>query len=481
MFADAITWPLVWSLKLTLRHTSPAGHALQVSVLSQKRSQVPPPSLLPTHRRPSPQLGVPMVGVQAAPAGTSLLALRHSMPVPAWLNQQVWPAAQFQGSWLQGTLGSKGHSGSGSVVSNSSPQAVMAPVTAVKNKATRGRRDANESHTVSVIVAGASLLVFPKRERHAAHMPRHFRSLHDVSSADFERIIALSTDVKKNPDAYRTRLAGRSIAMIFSKPSTRTRVSFEVGIRQLGAFPMFLSAGGATGLQVNRGESNGDTAKVLSRYVDAIVIRTFAQQQVDELAEHGSVPVVNALTDSYHPCQALADVLTMKERFGDIAGLKMVFVGPGNNVTHSLMNAGPRAGFDVVCACPEDLPPDPQALALAVADAEKAGTSVRVEHDVRAAMKGAHVIYTDTWVSMGQEAEAEALKAKLAPYQVTEELMGLAEQNAIFMHCLPAHRGEEATAAVIDGPRSVVFDEAENRLHTQKALLLLLMGAELWS
>lgn len=312
-------------------------------------------------------------------------------------------------------------------------------------------------------------------------MPRHFRSLHDVSRADFERIITLAADVKKNPDAYRTRLAGKSIAMIFSKPSTRTRVSFEVGIRQLGGFPMFLPAGGATGLQVNRGESNHDTAKVLSRYVDAIVIRTFEQLQVDELAEHGSVPVVNALTDSYHPCQALADVLTMKERFGDLAGLKLVFVGPGNNVTHSLMNAGPRAGFDVVCACPEDLPPAEEALALAVADAEKAGTTVRVEHDVRAAVKGAHVIYTDTWVSMGQEAEADALKAKLAPYQVTEELMALADDDAVFMHCLPAHRDEEATAAVIDGPRSVVFDEAENRLHTQKALLLLLLEAEPWS
>lgn len=312
-------------------------------------------------------------------------------------------------------------------------------------------------------------------------MPRHFRSLHDVSRADFERIITLAADVKKNPDAYRTRLAGKSIAMIFSKPSTRTRVSFEVGIRQLGGFPMFLPAGGATGLQVNRGESNHDTAKVLSRYVDAIVIRTFEQLQVDELGEHGSVPVVNALTDSYHPCQALADVLTMKERFGDLAGLKLVFVGPGNNVTHSLMNAGPRAGFDVVCACPEDLPPAEEALALAVADAEKAGTTVRVEHDVRAAVKGAHVIYTDTWVSMGQEAEADALKAKLAPYQVTEELMALADDDAVFMHCLPAHRDEEATAAVIDGPRSVVFDEAENRLHTQKALLLLLLEAEPWS
>jgi ornithine carbamoyltransferase len=312
-------------------------------------------------------------------------------------------------------------------------------------------------------------------------MVRHFRSLHDVSSAEFSRILKLAEEVKSNPRTYADKIAGRSFAMIFSKPSTRTRVSFEVGIRQLGGFPMFLSAGGATGLQLNRGESNHDTAKVLSRYVDGIVIRTFQQRQVDELAEHGSVPIVNALTDSYHPCQALADALTMKERFGDLKGRKMVFVGPGNNVTHSLMNAGPLGGFDVVCACPEDLPPDADVLAHAQSAAEAAGTSMAVEHDLMTAVKGAHAIYTDTWVSMGQENEAAALKKKLAPYQVTEAVMKAAESDAIFMHCLPAHRGEEVTDAVIDGARSVVFDEAENRLHTQKALLLLLMGAEPWS
>lgn len=312
-------------------------------------------------------------------------------------------------------------------------------------------------------------------------MLRHFRSLHDVSSTEFGRILELARDVKRNPQDYREKLAGCSVAMIFSKPSTRTRVSFEVGIRQLGAFPMFLAAGGATGMQLNRGETNHDTAQVLSRYVDAIVIRTFQQQQVDELAEHGSVPVVNALTDAYHPCQALADVLTMQETFGDVKGLKLVFVGPGNNVTHSLMNAGPRAGIDVVCACPKDLPPAADVLARARADADAAGTKVLVEHDLMTAVRGAHAIYTDCWVSMGQENEAEALKQKLAPYQVTEAVMAAADENAIFMHCLPAHRGEEVTDAVIDSDQSVVFDEAENRLHTQKALMLLLMEAERWS
>jgi ornithine carbamoyltransferase len=303
----------------------------------------------------------------------------------------------------------------------------------------------------------------------------------DVTAAEMERIISLSAAVKRDRDAYRDKLAGKSVAMIFSKPSTRTRVSFEVGIRELGAHPMFLSAGGATGLQVNRGETNHDTAKVLSRYVHAIVIRTFAHKQVDELAEHGSIPIINALTDAYHPCQALADVLTMKERFGDVKGKKLVFVGPGNNVTSSLMLAGPRAGFDVVCACPASLPPHPVALARAQTDAEQAGTKVTVEHDARKAVAGAHVIYTDTWVSMGQEDEAEDLKRRLADYQVTPEMMNGAASDAVFMHCLPAHRGEEVKTAVIDGPQSIIFDQAENRLHTQKALLLLLLEAETWS
>jgi ornithine carbamoyltransferase len=304
----------------------------------------------------------------------------------------------------------------------------------------------------------------------------------DVNPGEFDRILNLARDVKQNPGAYRNKLAGKSIAMIFSKPSTRTRVSFEVGIHQLGAQAMFLPTGGNTGLQVGRGETPHDTAKVLSRYVDAIVIRTFGQDEVDGLAEHGTVPVVNALTDKFHPCQALADVMTMREKFGnDLRGRKLVFVGPGNNVTHSLLLAGPRGGFDVVAACPEALPPSPEILERARHDADRAGTRVFVEHDPRKAVKGASVVYTDTWVSMGQEEDAEALKAKLAAYTVDDELMSAAADDAVFMHCLPAHRGEEVTDSVIDGPCSVIFDEAENRLHAQKALLLLLMGAEPWS
>ncbi len=311
-------------------------------------------------------------------------------------------------------------------------------------------------------------------------MLRHLRSLLDLTPKEMTRVLNLAADVKLHRERYQHKLAGKSVAMIFSKPSTRTRVSFQTGLFELGANAMFLSAGGATGLQVNRGESHHDTAKVLSRYVHAIVIRTFAQHQVEQLAEHGSIPVVNALTDAYHPCQALADVMTMRERFGDLKGRKLVFVGPGNNVTHSLMLAGPRAGFDVVCNCPADLPPDAAVLKRAQADASGAGTQVHVECDPKTALTNADVVYTDTWVSMGQEDEAAALKQKLAAYQVTPELLAYAKPEALFMHCLPAHRGEEVSAEVIDGPRSVIFDEAENRLHVQKALMLLLLDAERW-
>jgi ornithine carbamoyltransferase len=312
-------------------------------------------------------------------------------------------------------------------------------------------------------------------------MIRHLRTLLDIDAAELARILELSFEVKRNPKAYRQALADKTVALIFFKPSTRTRVSFEAGIAQLGGHPMFLTAGGATGMQLGRGETHHDTAKVMSRYVDAIVMRCFGHADIDELARHSSIPVVNALSDGFHPCQALADAMTMRERFGDTRGLKLVFVGPGNNVTHSLMLAGPRAGFDVVCASPPGLPPSDEVLARARADAERAGTKVWVEPDPMVAVRDAHVIYSDTFVSMGQEEEAEDLKAKLAAYVVTPRLMAAAAPNAVFMHCLPAHRGEEVTAEVIDGPQSIIFDQAENRLHSQKALLMLLMGAALWS
>ncbi|MBI4702221.1 MAG: ornithine carbamoyltransferase [Deltaproteobacteria bacterium] len=309
---------------------------------------------------------------------------------------------------------------------------------------------------------------------------RHLRSDTDLDAASFARVLQLGRAIKRRPADYRDRLAGQSVAAIFAKPSTRTRVSFEVGIYQLGAQALVLATSGAGGLQVGRGETVADTAQVMSRYVHAIVIRTFAQAEVDELAARGAVPVINALTDSFHPCQALADAMTMQEHFGDLHGRKLVFVGPGNNVSHSLLLAGPRGGFDVVCACPPSAPPDPAIFARAQADAKEAGTRVSVEHDVVAAVAGAHVVYTDTWVSMGQEADRASLLARLRPYSVTQAVMEAAGKDAVFMHCLPAHRGEEVAAEVLDGPRSVIFDEAENRLHVQKALLLLLLEAEPW-
>jgi ornithine carbamoyltransferase len=295
------------------------------------------------------------------------------------------------------------------------------------------------------------------------------------------RVVDLAAEIKADPQRCAGALAGKSIAMIFAKQSTRTRISFEVGIFQLGAQALALSTGGGTGMQMGRGETTHDTAKVLSRYVDAIVIRTFGQDQVDGLAEHGSIPIINALTDAYHPCQALADLQTIRERHGTTRGKRLVWVGAGNNVAHSLMLAGPRAGMNVVCCCPRELPPNAFVLEQARADAAAAGTTIELSSDPQAAVVGADVIYSDTWVSMGEEAEAERLLQILDGFQVNEALMQRAGAQAIFMHCLPAHRNEEVTDAVMDGPQSVVFDQAENRLHAQKALLLLLLGARPWT
>lgn len=304
----------------------------------------------------------------------------------------------------------------------------------------------------------------------------------DLSGAEVGRLIELAVAVKSNPSAYTKKLEGKSIAMIFAKQSTRTRISFEVGIHQLGAQSLALSTSGGTGMQMGRGETIHDTAKVLSRFVHGIVIRTFGQDQVDGLAEHGTVPVINALTDMYHPCQALADLLTVRERLSDTQGKTLVYVGAGNNVAHSLMLAGPRSGMNVIVSCPDDLRPNPEVVKRAEADAAEVGTTVTVQTDPKAAVSGADVIYTDTWVSMGEEAEEERLRKKLQPYQVNADLMkATGKDSTIFLHCLPAHRGDEVTDEVMDGRHSAVFDQAENRLHAQKALLLLLLGAETWS
>jgi ornithine carbamoyltransferase len=311
-------------------------------------------------------------------------------------------------------------------------------------------------------------------------MVRHLRSDLDLSADELARVLSLAHAVKKSPADYRDRLAGLSFGLVFSKQSTRTRISFEVGIAQLGGHSLFLPSGGQTGMQMGRGETPADTARVLSRFLQGIIIRWHEQSTIDELAAASSVPVVNALSDTFHPCQIIADVMVLEEKLGTVKGMKLCFVGPANNMTNSLMFVGPRAGFDFTIACPEDLSPDPALLARAQDEAKAAGTKVTVEHDPREAVRGARAIYTDAWVSMGQEAEAEALVKKLAGYTVDADLMKRALPDAVFLHCLPAHRGEEVTDEVLDGPQSIVFDEAENRLHAQKALLLLLLGKEPW-
>ena len=265
-------------------------------------------------------------------------------------------------------------------------------------------------------------------------------------------------------------LPGRTLGMIFQKPSTRTRVSFEVGIWQLGGIGLYLSA---SDLQLGRGETIRDSAVVLSRYLDAIMIRTFAQADVEELAEHADIPVINGLTDEAHPCQALADLMTVRERLGRLEGVRLAYLGDGNNVCASLMVAAAKLGLDFVAATPEGYEPAPEAVENARAAAADSGGSVELVRDPREAASGADALYTDVWTSMGQEEERERRLRDLAGYGVDEGLLGLAASDAIVLHCLPAHYGEEIAESVLYGPSSAVWDEAENRLHAQKALLAL--------
>jgi ornithine carbamoyltransferase len=298
-------------------------------------------------------------------------------------------------------------------------------------------------------------------------------SIHDLTVEEVEALFQLAANVKARPDRYRAALAGRTLGMIFEKSSTRTRVSFEVGMYQLGGWATFLSS---RDIQIGRGETIHDTANVLSRYVDGIMARTFAHETVTELARWAEVPVINGLTDLLHPCQALADYFTMRERFGHTRGLTMAYVGDGNNVCHSLMFGGAKVGAHVRVATPAGFRPKPEIVAAAGEDAAAAGTRLELFTDPAEAVRGAHVVYTDVWASMGQETEAQARAKAFAGYQVTPALMAAADPEAVFMHCLPCHRGEEVAADVVDGPRSVVFDEAENRLHVQKAVLLMLLN-----
>jgi ornithine carbamoyltransferase len=305
---------------------------------------------------------------------------------------------------------------------------------------------------------------------------RHLLSLRDYSQAEIEEILDLAVQVKADPRAYGDALKGRSLAMIFQKPSTRTRVSFEVGMSQLGGVALYL---GANDIQLHRGESAADTAKVLSRYVDGIMARVFSHQDLLDLAKNATVPVINGLSDLLHPCQTLADYFTLRERRGTLRGLKIAYVGDGNNVCNELMVGAAKLGLSMAVATPPGYEPNQLIVKSATREAQKSGAPTPiVTRDPRAAASGADVIYTDVWTSMGQEAEAETRAAAFEGFTVDADLMSVAKPDAVFMHCLPAHRGQEVTAEVIDGPRSVVFDQAENRLHVQKAILMLLLGGE---
>jgi ornithine carbamoyltransferase len=299
---------------------------------------------------------------------------------------------------------------------------------------------------------------------------RSFTRIADWSRDELLEVLDLADELKRLQAGREEHhlLPGRTLGMIFQKPSTRTRVSFEVGISQLGGSGLYLSAGD---LQLGRGETIKDTAVVLSRYLDAIMIRTFAQSDVEELAAHASIPVINGLTDSSHPCQALADVMTIRERFGHFDGIRVVYFGDGNNVCASLMVACAKLGMDFVAATPADYRPSEEAVAIARAE----GHSVELVEDPIAAVEGADVLYTDVWTSMGQEEERERRLRDLAAYGIDEELLARADSQAIVMHCLPAHYGEEITEDVLYGPQSAVWDQAENRLHAQKALMALVI------
>jgi ornithine carbamoyltransferase len=302
---------------------------------------------------------------------------------------------------------------------------------------------------------------------------RHLISIHDLSAAEVAGLFRLAAEVKAQPHRHAATLAGKSLGMIFEKSSTRTRVSFEVGMVQLGGHALFLSS---RDIQLGRGEPIGDTAKVLSRYVDGIMARTFAHQTVVDLARFGSVPVINGLTDDLHPCQALADYFTLGEVFGELRGRKLAYVGDGNNMAHSLLFGGAKVGMDVAVASPAGYTVKPHYVELARQDAAAAGTSILLTADPREAVRGASCVYTDVWASMGQEAEAQQRLQAFRGFQVDAELMAAAKPEAVFLHCLPAHRGEEVAAEVADGPQSRIFDEAENRLHVQKAIMLWLLG-----
>jgi len=309
----------------------------------------------------------------------------------------------------------------------------------------------------------------------AVHLKgRSLASLYDLTKEEIEQILKTSELLKLQllRGQEHPLLKGKTLAMIFEKPSTRTRVSFEVGMWQLGGYALYLSA---SDLQLGRGETIGDTAQVLSRYVNGIMARVFAHQTILDLVKYSRVPVINGLSDYSHPCQGLADLFTVYEKKGKLSGLKFAYVGDGNNVAHSLIYGCSKVGMTLVLGCPKGYEPDSQVVARGKEEAKRTGCEVIVTNDPKEAVKGADVIYTDVWASMGKEKEQEERVKIMKPYQVNRDLVKLAREDYIFMHCLPAHRGEEVTNEVADSRNSVIFDQAENRMHTQKALMALTM------
>lgn len=304
---------------------------------------------------------------------------------------------------------------------------------------------------------------------------KHLIDLNDLTVEEIESLFTLAAKLKKELKAGITHhlLKGKTLGMIFSKSSTRTRVSFEVGMNQLGGYPIFLSS---SDIQLGRGETIHDTAKVLSHYIDGIMIRTFKQDDVLDLARFGTIPVINGLTDLMHPCQILSDLFTVYEKKGKLKGLKLAYVGDGNNVANSLLQGCAITGMDICVASPAGYECNATIIEQAKHHARKSGSKVVLTEDPEEAMKDADVVYTDTWISMGQEAEKELRLKIFMPYQVNSKLFSLAKEDAMFLHCLPAYRGYEVTEDIIDGPNSDVFEEAENRLHMQKAIMVTLMG-----
>jgi len=305
---------------------------------------------------------------------------------------------------------------------------------------------------------------------------KHLLCLNDWTPDEIINVLDLADKLKyenKNGIRHDHHLKGKTLGMIFSKSSTRTRVSFEVGMQQLGGYALFLSA---ADIQLGRGETVHDTAKTLSRYLDGIMIRTFKQKDVADLAKYGTIPIINGLTDELHPCQILADLMTIRERFGCLKGLKLAYVGDGNNIAHSLLIGCAKTGMNISVATPLKYSCDSKYIEMAQKIAAETGSIIDITTDAKKAVDGADVVYTDTWVSMGMENEKEERINIFTPYQVNKSLFSLAKPNAIFLHCLPAYRGFEVTEEIIDGPQSVVFDEAENRLHAQKAVLVKLLS-----